>query len=139
MITGAGRGHAEAIARLFAKEGAVLSICDIIPLKELERTVGSAIRAEGGQVLCFQTDVSKEDQVNKMVQKTLKENPDVRWTFVFTHKPFWEGKDNPSDSGWAAVTGLLQGTPVVAGGGDQAANGVGVGAVSPGVAPFSLR
>ncbi|MCK5625696.1 SDR family oxidoreductase [Candidatus Bathyarchaeota archaeon] len=73
IVTGAGRGHAEAIARLFAKEGAILSICDIIPLKELERTVGSEISAEGGQVLCFQTDVSKEDQVNKMVQKTIKE------------------------------------------------------------------
>ena len=73
MVTGAGRGHAEAIARLFAKEGATLSICDLIPLKELERTVGSAIKDEGVQVLCFQTDVSKEEEVNKMVQKTIKE------------------------------------------------------------------
>jgi NAD(P)-dependent dehydrogenase (short-subunit alcohol dehydrogenase family) len=73
IVTGAGRGHAEAIAHLFAKEGAVLSICDIIPLKELEKKVGSPIRDNGGRVLCFQTDVSQEDQVNKMVQKTLKE------------------------------------------------------------------
>jgi NAD(P)-dependent dehydrogenase (short-subunit alcohol dehydrogenase family) len=72
MVTGAGRGHAEAIAKLFAKEGATLSICDIIPLDELEEKVGSKIRAEGGKVLCFQTDVSKEDQVNKMVQETIK-------------------------------------------------------------------
>lgn len=38
----------------------------------------------------------------------------------------------------AAATGLRQGTPVVAGGGDQAANGVGVGAVSAGVVAISL-
>jgi xylulokinase len=38
----------------------------------------------------------------------------------------------------AAATGLSPGTPVVAGGGDQAANGVGVGAVSPGVIAMSL-
>jgi xylulokinase len=38
----------------------------------------------------------------------------------------------------AAATGLALGTPVVAGGGDQAANGVGVGAVSPGVIAMSL-
>jgi xylulokinase len=38
----------------------------------------------------------------------------------------------------AAATGLLAGTPVVAGGGDQAANGVGVGAVAPGVIALSL-
>jgi xylulokinase len=38
----------------------------------------------------------------------------------------------------AAMTGLREGTPVVAGGGDQAANGVGVGAVTPGVVAISL-
>ncbi|GAB4438762.1 MAG: xylulokinase [Anaerolineae bacterium] len=38
----------------------------------------------------------------------------------------------------AAATGLLQGTPVVAGGGDQAANGVGIGAVVDGVVSLSL-
>jgi len=36
------------------------------------------------------------------------------------------------------ATGLRAGTPVVAGGGDQAANGVGVGAVAPGVVALSL-
>jgi xylulokinase len=38
----------------------------------------------------------------------------------------------------AAATGLREGTPVVAGGGDQAANGVGVGAVTSGVVAISL-
>jgi len=40
--------------------------------------------------------------------------------------------------GAAAATGLRAGTPVVAGGGDQAANGVGVGAVAPGTVALSL-
>ena len=38
----------------------------------------------------------------------------------------------------AEATGLRAGTPVVAGGGDQAANAVGVGAVRPGVVALSL-
>lgn len=38
----------------------------------------------------------------------------------------------------AALTGLRPGTPVVAGGGDQAANGVGTGAVHDGVVALSL-
>jgi xylulokinase len=38
----------------------------------------------------------------------------------------------------AAATGLRPGTPVVAGGGDQAANAVGVGAIDPGVMALSL-
>lgn len=38
----------------------------------------------------------------------------------------------------ARLTGLRPGTPVVAGGGDQSANAVGVGAVAPGVVALSL-
>lgn len=38
----------------------------------------------------------------------------------------------------AAATGLAEGTPVVAGGGDQAANAVGVGAVTPVVGAMSI-
>jgi xylulokinase len=41
-------------------------------------------------------------------------------------------------AGAARATGLRAGTPVVAGGGDQAANGVGVGAVQPGTMALSL-
>lgn len=40
--------------------------------------------------------------------------------------------------GGAAATGLRAGTPVVAGGGDQSANAVGVGAVGPGIVALSL-
>ena len=73
IITGAARGHAEAMARRFAKEGAAVSICDVCTAPELDDKVGSEIRAEGGKVICFQTDVSQEDQVNEMVVKTLEE------------------------------------------------------------------
>ncbi len=38
----------------------------------------------------------------------------------------------------ARATGLAAGTPIVAGGGDQAANAVGVGAIEPGVVALSL-
>lgn len=72
LITGAGRGHAEAIAVLFAKEGASVAICDIIPLKDLEDKVGKKIQAAGGRALCFQTDVSNEEQVNTMVMSTIE-------------------------------------------------------------------
>lgn len=71
IVTGAARGHAEAVARLFAREGAAVSICDVIPVKELEDKVGSRIKTDGGKVLGFQTDVSKEDQVNEMVRETI--------------------------------------------------------------------
>ncbi len=71
IVTGAARGHAEAVARRFAKEGALLSICDMIPAEELEATVGVEIKSSGGDVICFQTDVSNEEAVKVMVEATL--------------------------------------------------------------------
>ena len=54
--------------------------------------------------------------------------------------PTFEGPDvtGTVTAAAAALTGLRAGTPVVAGGGDQAANGVGVGAVVEGVMALSL-
>ena len=71
LITGAGRGHGEAIARRFSKEGAAVAICDMIPVAVLEEIVGEQIRTEEGRVLCFQTDVSQEAPVKQMVQETI--------------------------------------------------------------------
>ncbi len=52
----------------------------------------------------------------------------------------WEGPEvtGTVSAAAAAATGLRQGTPVVAGGGDQAANAVGVGAVREGTVALSL-
>ena len=72
IVTGAARGHAEAVARRFAKEGAAVSICDVIPVEELEAKVGSEIRAAGGDVICFETDVSQEAPVQEMVAATIE-------------------------------------------------------------------
>jgi NAD(P)-dependent dehydrogenase (short-subunit alcohol dehydrogenase family) len=73
MITGAARGHAEAVAEVFAQAGAVVSICDIIPLDVLDRGIGAKIRKTGGHVLCSQTDVANEAQVKVWFEKTLEE------------------------------------------------------------------
>ncbi len=60
IVTGAARGHAEAVARRFAKEGAAVSICDVMPVQDLEAKVASEIRAADGTVICFETDVSPD-------------------------------------------------------------------------------
>ena len=54
--------------------------------------------------------------------------------------PTYEGPEVTGvvSTGAAAATGLRAGTPVMAGGGDQAANAVGVGAVVPGRVALSL-
>lgn len=73
LVTGAARGHAEATAKRFAAEGATVAICDMIPASALDASVGEAIRSAGGRVLCFQTNVTHEEQVNHMVQQTIDE------------------------------------------------------------------
>ncbi|MBY0514586.1 MAG: metallophosphoesterase, partial [Gemmataceae bacterium] len=42
------------------------------------------------------------------VKKTVAANKDVRWTFVFLHKPIWTAKEQDKN-GWAAVEGALAG------------------------------
>jgi hypothetical protein len=42
------------------------------------------------------------------IAKTLEANKDVRWTFVFLHKPIWTAKDLEKN-GWAAVEKSLAG------------------------------
>ena len=71
LVTGAGRGHGEAIALRFAEEGAAVAICDVLPADELDARVGVHIRAAGGAALACQTDVSKEDQVRRFVRSAL--------------------------------------------------------------------
>ena len=71
LVTGAGRGHGEAVAVRFAEEGAAVAVCDIVPVEELEGGVGERIRAAGGEVFCSQTDVSKEEPVRQLVQDTI--------------------------------------------------------------------
>ena len=72
IITGCRRGFGEVMAKLFAAEGAAVSISDIVPVDELWRHVGSKIEEKGGRVHCQRTDVSQEDQVNQMVAETIR-------------------------------------------------------------------
>ncbi len=71
IVTGAGRGHGEAVALRFAAEGAAVALCDVIAAGELEERVGNRIREGGGQALCLQADVSQEEDVARMVEDTL--------------------------------------------------------------------
>ena len=71
LVTGAGRGHGEAVALRFAAEGADVAVCDILPVTQLEQRVGDRIRGAGARALCFQTDVSQEEAVQQMVQQTI--------------------------------------------------------------------
>ena len=72
IITGGYRGFGKAIAERFIQEGALVSICDLVSILELQQSI-HVTDQEKRQILWFQTDVSKEDQVNALVAETYQQ------------------------------------------------------------------
>ena len=70
LVTGAARGIGEAIARLFAKEGAAVVIGDILET-EGEATAAD-MRAQGGEARFLRLDVTSEDSWQQAV-KTIED------------------------------------------------------------------
>ena len=75
------------------------------------------ILEEGATEEVYHTsDFYLSDKQREYVKQTLEENKDVRWTFVFWHKPVWlyAESDNPMHqqlipkSGWPEIEQLLQ-------------------------------
>lgn len=69
IVTAAGQGLGEAIAKIFAREGASVAVTDI-NLAEARR-VGTEIEAERGSALVLQADVTRAQEVKGMVKAVL--------------------------------------------------------------------
>jgi NAD(P)-dependent dehydrogenase (short-subunit alcohol dehydrogenase family) len=70
-ISGAGSGIGAATARLFAAEGACVTLVDRRP--ELTRTIVEEIRARGGTALAIDCDVSRDDQVQASIDQAVSQ------------------------------------------------------------------
>lgn len=66
IITGSARGMGRVFALRFAREGAKLTICDVLDCEPVARE----IKAVGGEVLALKTDVTSEKDTEEMVKKT---------------------------------------------------------------------
>jgi NAD(P)-dependent dehydrogenase (short-subunit alcohol dehydrogenase family) len=71
LITGAGSGMGRAMALLFAKEGANIAVNDI-NLSSAEETT-AAIKKMGRKAITVKADISEENEVIPMVERTIKE------------------------------------------------------------------
>jgi 3-oxoacyl-[acyl-carrier protein] reductase len=69
IITGAGRGIGQATALKFAREGAIVIVCDM-GQASVDETV-AAIRADGGTADGFVVDVTKRAQIDAMVEAVM--------------------------------------------------------------------
>ncbi len=72
LITGANSGIGEGIAKCLGRAGADV-VVNYVAKPEAAQEVVKFIESEGGRAIAIQADVSKEDQVQAMFQKMLKE------------------------------------------------------------------
>jgi len=80
LVTAASKGLGKAAAREFAREGAQVAIC---ARSELVEVAAREIREEtGAQVLAIQADVTKQADIDKVVEATLKEFGKIDILFV---------------------------------------------------------
>lgn len=70
IVTGAGSGMGEAMAKLFAQEGARIVAADI-RLETVERVV-SAIKEAGGEAIAVVSDIAKPNAATELVQQALE-------------------------------------------------------------------
>jgi len=70
IVTGSASGIGQAIALLFAREGAKVVVVDV--QEERGARVVQQIKDEDGEAIFVRTDVSKEDQVKHMVETAVK-------------------------------------------------------------------
>ncbi len=68
IITGSARGMGRVFALRFAKEGARLTICDVLDCAPL----AEEIKAIGGEVLALKIDVASEKDTAEMAKKTVE-------------------------------------------------------------------
>jgi NAD(P)-dependent dehydrogenase (short-subunit alcohol dehydrogenase family) len=71
LVTGAGRSIGEEIAKLYAKNGASVVVCEI--KDDLGKKVVKDITDDGGRASFFHADVTKPEEVDRLIGFTVKE------------------------------------------------------------------
>src|SRR5690554_7622466 len=70
LITGAGGGIGEGVARYFVKQGAAVIIAELS--EQLGEAVAADLRAQGGKALFCHTDVSNKSSIENAVAMAVR-------------------------------------------------------------------
>src|SRR5262245_52562698 len=140
VVTGAGSGFGEAIAKRFAQEGAAVAVADI----DAERAakVARDIEGLGGKALAIRTDVSDAGAVSALIDTAVSTYGVLNILINnagFTHRsgPVWELEEAEYDRVFATNTkgvwlGVKYAVPVMrANDGGVIVNTASIGAVAP--------
>ncbi|MBI4219600.1 MAG: SDR family NAD(P)-dependent oxidoreductase, partial [Chloroflexi bacterium] len=104
VVTGAGTGIGQAIAELFAEEGAKIVVAEID--EKSGRAVADGIAKRGGAASFHRTDVSKESDVKAMVDAAVRQFGSIN-VLVNNAAAFVFGKvEDIKDSDWQRVFGV---------------------------------
>ena len=71
IITGSGRGMGRSAALMFASEGAKVAVVDI--RREEGNSVVSEIKDAGGEAIFIETDLTKRNEIESMVDQVVKQ------------------------------------------------------------------
>ena len=140
VVTGAGSGFGEAMAKRFAAEGASVLAADV-NADALQRVVAEIVAA-GGRAVAKRTDVSRSDDVAAMVADGLALDGRIdvlvnNAGFSHLSGPVWELEENEFDRVFATnVKGVWLGvrhavTHMIEQGGGVIVNTASIGAVAP--------
>ncbi|HLC44111.1 MAG TPA: SDR family NAD(P)-dependent oxidoreductase [Patescibacteria group bacterium] len=92
VVTGAGQGIGEGIAKVLASEGAEILVADL-NVENAEK-VAADINSAGGKAVAFKCDVSKKDEVDEVIEKAVSEFGKldilVNNAGIYPMKPFLE-------------------------------------------------
>lgn len=101
LVPAASQGLGRAVALAFAREGARVSICsrDAVAINE----VAGLIRAQGGEVLAQVADVTKPDDIARLVHGTVDHFGGIDVLVTNAGGPPAGGFDRFSDADWQAA------------------------------------
>ncbi|CAG7560701.1 unnamed protein product, partial [Fusarium equiseti] len=105
IITGSGQGIGAEAARLFAREGAKVVVCDVDSAKA--QSVADKITSFGGQAIAVAGDITDKDYIDQLVKRAAEFGGGEIHIIVNNAGYTWDGVVHKmTDKQWAAMSSI---------------------------------